>query len=762
MDLSQWAEQQISIAQLYRNLSQDNPVTLSIVSGGQSFCVLVSHVEPGFNVPLNVVWVCASGNFRGAVLRRVSDSPMPPFSSEWVELQSVVDVFAQAPIWRPQDLQFGEIERFSVGPASTEIAGTFTLTSGQRAVSSDARQMYDAREPLGHTHEPIANRYLRVGDLLIDVGMSDPPKPGYILAITQVDGVLKGEWVELAGTDILYTGPWPVSLSINGPAGPVDEMTQVQFTADVYFEDSSVKRVIPVWSISNALVGTIDSSGVFRSVNVDGDVSLRVDANYYHAETETTLTASFNMTIKDIDSNLVFTSLEIVGPTSVPKNGTATYAAYAVFSNGSRVPVAADLWMLSTSNAGILNQYGVFSAANVIGNVGAKITATYTNKGISKSAILPIEVVDTTVYPQSARIIGPDIVDENTLSLYQFEVTFINGRTQIVAVSDWAHTNQAAGSISNRSGAFLASDLNESTTTTITASFSQDGVTVAASKNITISDTTVYPQAIVIEGADFVYEGRSESYAATVYMTDGTKTTKVNGWDVDSAEFASIDPVSGLLTAVPDVTADQGVVISTSYTLNGKTVSAQKIVSVRTTENVPVSASVSAASAMKVGETISVTFNVTFADGSVVRMKPVWQLSNSNVATITEDGLLTALPVNEVSTVTIQGTYSASGVTVNAQAIVTINDTSAKPVSAYVSGSDSVSTTNSSAYALDVKFSDGATRRVSAVWNSSAPAIASIDNLGILTPYVAGAVTLTGVYSAHGVTVSSTKEVTIK
>lgn len=762
MNLSQWAEQQISIAQLYRNLSQVNPVTLFIQSGEQSFSVLVSHTEPGFNVPFNVIWVCAGEAFNGAVLRRVSENPLPPFANEWIELETFDQIFSELPYWHPDLPEFGEIERFAVGPATTDKPGIFRTTTKYRAVETNAREMSDAREALEHEHDQEPNQFIQVGDLKIDVSQSKPPKAGDVLVITKIDddGVL-GEWMQLADNDILYDGPWPVSLRINGPSGPVNELTQVQFTADLVFEDDTVKRVKPVWELSDTLIGTLSEDGIFQAYNIQQDVTVKIKARFYHEETETTLSASVDLLVRDVDSNLILASLEASGPATVNKGATATYTATAVFTNGSRSPVVPDYWRVGNADAGTITANGIFTAKKVIGSQDTRITAMYTYKGVTKQAFIDVEVLDTTVYPQSARIIGPDTLDENTSDTYKLEVTFINGRKQVVAVKDWAHTNQAAGRIGQLTGTFVVPDLSENKQTKITASYSLEGTTISAEKDISVIDTTVYPARIDIIGPDFVIEGRAAQFSALVYFTDGTSGTKALTWSQNTTAFGSIDPASGLFTAIGDVDSDKTVKISTTYTANGKTVNASKDILVKTTLNLPVSAIITAPSAMRVGESATLAFTVTYADGTTGRVKPQWALSNTNIASISADGLLTAKQVLEASVVTIEGSYSASGETIKAQAVVTINDLISRPLSAEIIGPASVASTNTAQYQLSVKFSDGGTRLVAGVWQSSDRTVATIDSSGILRPYAKGETTLTAVYSAQGQTVSSTKEITV-
>lgn len=763
MSLSQWAEQQISIAKLYRNLSQVNPVTLSINSGGQSFSVVVSYTEPGFNVPFNVIWVNASPDFYGLVFRRLDQDPTAPFLNTWELLVDISQLFEQPQIWRAQDFLIGELERFTAGPASTEQPGIFTLTAGQAAVPTTAPELYDAREPLEHQHGPTVNRYLHVGESIIDIGNSRAPEAGDVLVVTKMseDGILIGEWVKLAAGDISYDGPWPVGLTINGPSGPIDEMTQVQFTADLLFEDDSVVSVNPKWSLSNSSVGTLSENGVFQSYNIDANIGLRVTASYLHTETETSFTANFDFAIKEIDSTAIYESLEIVGKNTISKGAATTFVVNALFSNGSKVPVVPDLWTLSNSALGSITQNGIFTASTQRGNHEIRLTARYTHNGMTKHATFDLNIVDTTVYPATADIIGPVTLTENSSTEFQLEVTFENGRKQRIAVTDWGSSNANAGSIDRYSGKFVSPNLDGNVETIITASYTLEGVTVSAQKNLTVVDTTVYPESIEIGGAGTVIEGRSAQYVAIIHFTDGTITQHQVIWSIDSTNAGNIDPASGLFTAISDVSENTAVNISTSYTKNGKTVSASKTITVLTTQNLPVSAVISAPPSMFVGDSKSLTFTITYQDQTTARIKPQWSLSNTNIASISADGLLTALDVFDAAVLTVTGTYTASGATVQADATITINNNVARPISAKISGPTAVGLNKSANFALDVKFSDGATRRVIASWNSSNTDVGTISSIGAFVPKKAGNTMLIGVYITQGIAVRAYLEVNV-
>ncbi len=85
-------------------------------------------------------------------------------------------------------------------------------------------------------------------------------------------------------------------------------------------------------------------------------------------------------------------------------------------------------------------------------------------------------------------------------------------------------------------------------------------------------------QQIVINGASSVNEKGTSSYTATATWNDNTTTTVTPVWNVSPTTYASIDS-SGVLTALA-VSADQQVTITASFTSDGVTKIATKLVTI--------------------------------------------------------------------------------------------------------------------------------------------------------------------------------------
>ena len=761
MELAQWSEQQISIAEFYRNLSESNPVTLRISSGAQQFDVVVSYVEPGYgSIAANVIWVCVADDYYGKVFRRTSSSQTHPFLYTWQQLTEYSQLFEQPPVWSVQQVQKGELFRYGPKLANEKEPGIFRLSSWGQPIPDTHVALRNKRIPLPHAHAPVPTTKINVGGLVIDISDTDLPEAGDVLLIVNANGQLKGEWRKLSTADIFYTGLWPVRFYLGLPNGPIDELTQVQLRAYIEMEDGSTVEVKPKWTVANPTYGTVNEDGVFTSRGVLGDRTVRVTANFIHPETDTPWSASGDISIRDVDAALVMTGIIIEGPSEVNKNGTANYIVYAQFSNGTRSPVLPDFFLSSTPSVATISQNGTLRAANVIGADAIRLTASYTHKGVSKLATFDVNIIDNTVYPESATIVGPDSVKENSAATYVLEVVFTDGKKQQVAVRNWAHSNQSVGRIDPILGKLVTSGLDGNTETTITASVTIEGLTIGAEKTVFVLDTTVYPHSVEIVGPSEIVEGRTGSFSARIHFTDGTSAIKNVIWAQTNPTAGTLG-ATGYYVATKDVQGDTETNLTATYFENGKTVVGEKRVTVKDTDNIPALARIIGNTSMFSGETQLLELEITFKDGSTARMLGDWTVSNTNVASISDSGVLQAKPVIELAVINVEGSYEASGVRVSANFTVTINSADTRPVSASIIGPSSVVLGNSQPYFMEVLFSNGSKKTVNAQWQTADTNAGTIYQSGVFIPSNRGNTMLTAVYNANGRSVNATKEITV-
>lgn len=771
-----------------RNNAPENPVTLLIESDVGKLYVAVSMLEPHTaTLPLNVLWINSDpthADYKKA-LRRTSTLPYVPYRNTWEEITEYEEFSSVAQFWDSSStFQLGEIEITQIGPATPAARGYFSLLSEPDdplepiVVCSDDPRMSDARTPTAHTHPEFPASML-VGnfdginqDTFVTISNGRSPVAGEVLLVTGVGSLpneLVGYWRRLTRADIEYDGPEFVSITVTGPSS-IDELLSETYTATAHFDDSTSFVIPATWSTSTTDYGTIGAvSGVFTANEINGDKTVTISATWFHEESGVQKTGTMDVNIIDVTPALVLDTLSISGAAYLDEGSSPSpYTVTAHYTDGTSAIILPETFTSSNPLAGVLDSVaGVFTpSVNVTGDQSTTLTASYTERGITRTANAVMTVVDKTVYPASAIIQGQDSVNEGENVTYLFIVTYTDGATSQVPVTNWASNNPAAGTINTLTGDFSATpNLNDDVVTRISASFTQSGVTVSAFKDITVKDATVYPESAVIVGSDTVDESTTVSYLLSVTFSDASvQTVNVNNWTSSNATAGSISPTTGAFTAEA-VTSDEVTTLSANYTSNGRNVSATKVITVKDTTIYPVSGVITGASTLNEGSTTGLIFTVTFTDSSISAVTPVWTTSDPAVAEVSESGVVTGGQVSSNTPVTITATYTVEGVTITSNHVITVVDLTAYPVSAEILGPATVNENTVVEYTLRVTKSDSTSEVVSVdTFSIDNPDAGVITGSGSFTAAsVTGnkAATISASYTAEGITVSDTHAVSV-
>ncbi len=167
----------------------------------------------------------------------------------------------------------------------------------------------------------------------------------------------------------------------------------------------------------------------------------------------------------------------------------------------------------------------------------------------------------------SLTITGPAAVQENSTANYTATATFSDGFTRVVTASASWGEDSAYATISR--GVLTTSAVTGNQAVTITASYRSGKQTETASLSVTIEDAATGPSlsSLSITGPETVAENSTASYGAIAAFSDGTTQTVTSAatWTEDS----SAATISGGVLTAGEVTADQPVTITVSYTSGG-------------------------------------------------------------------------------------------------------------------------------------------------------------------------------------------------
>jgi hypothetical protein len=192
-----------------RNLDDTNPIKIPITHPnlGLINVVICATKEPDTMVlPLNVVWLNfnpRSNHYRKA-LKRISKDSSALYSHTWEVLYYFQDVFDRQ-YYTAEDLNIIADETMMASLASDIDHGIVRLSTP--AVSpndpvvcgdNDPR-LFDARDPLPHTHPQEPTQHLRTSTNVVSIEGSTAPQPGMVLVANSTNTAV---WRFLTEDDI--------------------------------------------------------------------------------------------------------------------------------------------------------------------------------------------------------------------------------------------------------------------------------------------------------------------------------------------------------------------------------------------------------------------------------------------------------------------------------------------------------------------------------------------------------------------------------
>ena len=214
------------------------------------------------------------------------------------------------------------------------------------------------------------------------------------------------------------------------------------------------------------------------------------------------------------------------------------------------------------------------------------VAKVYDGKNWKPLETQTFKVVDVpTKTLNSVSVTCPTNVNENSSASCSAVASFSDGSTASSGFI-WSE-NSAYASINSSSGTLTTSAVSSEQNVTVTATYSYNNSSKSATKAVTIKDV---PTAKVLSslGSDcppnVVTEGGSVNCQARAYYTDGTNEDVTNRatWS-ENSNYASID-TSGKLTTT-NVTGDQTVTVTASFTSGGVTKSPYAFVTIKDSNN---------------------------------------------------------------------------------------------------------------------------------------------------------------------------------
>ena len=384
----------------------------------------------------------------------------------------------------------------------------------------------------------------------------------------------------------------------------------VQLTAMGTYSDGTTKDIssLVTWA-SNSSNVSVNNLGKATAVAVGDAIITAVLEGVTGTSTVTVTPATLQ-------------SVSVGADFSLNKGQTRTLTATGVFSDGTSQDISSVVaWLSTTPAVATINNAGLVTAVST----GASIINATLN-GVSGSA--NISVSAATLQSLSITPATPNLVKGLTQTLVATG-TYSDGSSQALTTGvTWTSDKTTVATVTN---AGLVTAVSAGS-----ANISAKVGNISASTVLTVNAATL--QAISITPVNpSIVKDSTQNLVATGAYSDGTSQALTTGvtWTSDKTTVATVTN-AGLVTAVSagsaNISAKVGnISAATVLTVNAATLQA---ISIKSTK-----------SGFTIGETETLSIIGSYSDGSsqTVDSGIIWTSSNSNVATITNLGLVTAV-----------------------------------------------------------------------------------------------------------------------
>lgn len=474
-----------------------------------------------------------------------------------------------------------------------------------------------------------------------------------------------------ATKDVTVKAQVMTELMING-AALINSQAEESYTFTAVWSNGDREQVTPdFFQASPSQYTVIAGNKVTAKKETEANRTVQLQAGYTSGANNQFIEAQKTITIVKEAVELFLTDFVIQGANTIIEGRSSTYRFLAIMNDESSRTVDPDTFVSSNvSVAYIVNK--TVNAAQVEQDTVVTLSATYTYKGITRSATFDVTVVN--VVPSVAltllTILGDSNVEQNTQHEYSVLATYSDGHTllvqpdefKMVTTTSYAQFDNASGTLTI--GAVDIPALN----LVLSATYTENEITKTTSKTVVVTGQPATKVRIEIVGNATVDEGTTATYTAHYLMSDNTTQAIPNlSWTIlQGQEYATIGSTSGVLNA-NQVTQDQTVLVRAS----DGTMTAQKSVVIRNkATDLPQSLMIGGATDVIGGNDSAYTATAIMSSGATPNVTDAssWSVtvvSGTVVPTIVK-GVLTTTVVSAVAVVRITAVYQLEDAIVSA------------------------------------------------------------------------------------------------
>jgi len=395
-----------------------------------------------------------------------------------------------------------------------------------------------------------------------------------------------------------------------------------KLTANISPSNASNKTI--TWSSSNASIATVKEGVV--TANTPGTCTITAMVGTKTATCKVTVSAKSSGTGDD-KKDVAVTSITLSSNSLTIKVGASTTITATVKPDNATDKSVT--WTSSDASIASVNNGTI---------TGIKEgTATITANAGDKSATCKVTVEANTI-------------DVSSITLSATSITLTEGDSQTITATvkpddatdksvTWTSSNASIATVNNGT----IKGIKEGTAT-ITA---KAGVK-SATCTVTVNKKVVSVTSISLnKTSTSLYVGDTETLTATVSPSNATDKTVT--WSTSDASIVTVN--NGTITAIAEGTA----------TITAKAGDQSATCEVTVSEKVIYVTAISldqTSASLNVGATLQLTATVT--PDNAVDKDVTWTSSNTDIATVSTDGLVTALKVGSTTITATAGSYSAT------------------------------------------------------------------------------------------------------
>lgn len=449
-----------------------------------------------------------------------------------------------------------------------------------------------------------------------------------------------------------------VDMEISG----LDEVIQgssTGYTAQGLLTNYTYAPLYPKWTVDDPDT-YIDQNGNLVTQNLGKDREIYItaeadDQGYGIIRAKKVLLKYVPVELHLVDLSIDQTNVQIF------EGGNANLTATATLSDTSTVSVF-PLWELDVTPAATLDpSEGRLTGRKVHGDTQARVHATYTLNGITKTDSLTFVVKAPVIDVDNMFIVGPTTLQEKTSAKYVCNILWTSGQVTTVKVEWFANHFDI-----DDNGLFKAGSVGATKTVNISCKFYYKGVTHVRDIDVNVLNDVVSLQSINVLGPDSVKEDESGQYKAYGVWSDGTISEVAATWSLPASvsSFASIGNLNGILS-ITDTPTESIAEVTATYNLGPNTYTYSRQVVFVPVISVVESLVITGPTTVTSNEEIQLIATAYDGNNDATIVTPKWETISpdetnepdvhADVVSIT--GLLRGRPVNEDKEVIVKATY---------------------------------------------------------------------------------------------------------